>query len=171
MLFIVEFSVIFFSTLIFSTLNTTLNSTLDTLCLADIANYVLCILRFINTYFWIIALSLILKYFYGSKKCICAHFQNYQMISMNFSVAEFYSGIPFCMQLVSLHTLHCRLCFAVDLSKSKKSKYIKKKEQNLSRQQKIFKTCCKYLIKRKMVLYYWVTLVLGMYFEINSLKA
>ena len=31
MLFIVELSVIFFSTLIFSTLNTTLNSTLDTL--------------------------------------------------------------------------------------------------------------------------------------------
>ena len=32
-LFIVELSVIFFSTLIFSTLNTTLNSTLDTLVL------------------------------------------------------------------------------------------------------------------------------------------
>ena len=65
------------------------------------------------------------------KKCICAHFQNYQMISMNFSVAEFYSGIPFCMQLVSLHTLPCRLCFAVDLSKSKKSKYIKKSKTYL----------------------------------------
>ena len=38
-LFIVELSVIFFSTLIFSTLNTTLNSTLDTLLMEDPGGY------------------------------------------------------------------------------------------------------------------------------------
>ena len=41
-LFIVELSVIFFSTLIFSTLNTTLNSTLDTLMPVSMNLFYLC---------------------------------------------------------------------------------------------------------------------------------
>ena len=67
-LFIVELSVIFFSTLIFSTLNTTLNSTLDTLALAPIGLSCLntiCILQHqdkrINIYwdaFWLIVRTL-----------------------------------------------------------------------------------------------------------------